>query len=504
MTRWRNSFRFQLLAAMGLLALMLVAALFFGLRAVNSAANNQAIVNLIGQQRTNALLIDTTFSRLEQPLSETERAGILQLIETLVANFDQGQQALRFGDATLGVVAIENSSAVALFEELDARWIMLRSLIEASLLEQDDPAASPYAAIHDPALTVYTFADRLARAISIVVQQETSLTQQIATTIGILSAFFVVVALFIINNLTRSVSSLASAADQLGQGDLTTRAAVGNVDEIARVGQAFNAMAEQVEQRLIETQAARHRAEQSDKVKSSFLASMSHELRTPLNAIINFTRYVAKGSQGPVTSEQKETLDEVIDSAKHLLNLINDVLDMSKIEAGSLKLFLEPSVELSALLQTALSSGRALVQDKDVIIESDISADLPTISADRQRLLQILLNIMSNACKFTQHGSVSVSARPHGDEVIFSIADTGPGIAPEDQEAVFTPFKQTDTGLRQGGGTGLGMPITQSLVQAHGGRIWIESTVGKGSTFFVAIPINRTDAPVPALTLQEA
>lgn len=240
-----------------------------------------------------------------------------------------------------------------------------------------------------------------------------------------------------------------------------------------------------------EVQGAREEAERANNVKSAFLASMSHELRTPLNAVINFTKYVAKGSAGPVNSEQRDTLFEVIESAKHLLNLINDVLDMSKIEAGSLRLFIEQNVDLQPIIESAAATGRALLHDKPVQLSTEVAPDLPRMTADRQRVMQILLNVISNACKFTDEGRIVLRAFQTEDEVIIAVEDTGLGIAAEDQSAVFEPFKQTDTGLRKGGGTGLGMPISRSLVEAHGGRLWLDSTPGKGSTFYVALPIHQ-------------
>ncbi|MBX3061849.1 MAG: hypothetical protein KF726_02675 [Anaerolineae bacterium] len=235
------------------------------------------------------------------------------------------------------------------------------------------------------------------------------------------------------------------------------------VDEFVRVN-------EEVEQAKEAAEKARAETERANTVKSAFLASMSHELRTPLNAVINFTKFVAKGSMGPVNEEQVETLNEVIDSARHLLNLINDVLDMSKIESGSLNLFIENNVSLKAILETVVSTGKSLIVEKEIELKTEIADMLPLIKGDRQRILQILLNIVSNAIKFTDEGYVSIKAYRQDQEVVFAIEDTGAGIAAEDQAAVFEAFKQTTTGLRQGGGTGLGMPITKNLVEAHGGR----------------------------------
>jgi signal transduction histidine kinase len=252
----------------------------------------------------------------------------------------------------------------------------------------------------------------------------------------------------------------------------------------------------ELQEQIVVVDQARERAERSDQVKSAFLASMSHELRTPLNAVINFTRFVIDGDTGPVNEQQTELLTEVVGSAKHLLNLINDVLDMSKIEAGSLNLFVEDDVNLNTVVNSVVSTGRSLLAGKTTQLHTEIEENLPLIRADRQRILQILLNIMSNACKFTEEGDIRVKVAQKDGEVLITMTDTGPGIAPEDQAMVFEAFKQTKTGLRQGGGTGLGMPIARSLTEAHGGRMWLESEYGKGATFYVALPI-KSETLVP-------
>jgi signal transduction histidine kinase len=244
---------------------------------------------------------------------------------------------------------------------------------------------------------------------------------------------------------------------------------------------------------------AKDAAERADQVKSAFLASMSHELRTPLNSVINFSKFVAKGVMGPVNQRQEEALNKVIGSGKHLLDLINDVLDMSKIESGSLALFVEDNVDLNDVLNQVEATAQGLVGEKRVTLEMDVEP-MPPVIGDRQRILQILLNIVSNACKFTDEGTIRIQARAQDDEVVITVKDSGPGIAPEDQVSVFEAFKQTTTGLRHGGGTGLGMPISKSLVAAHGGRLWLESEPGNGSTFFVALPV-KSEA-LAAMVLQ--
>lgn len=311
--------------------------------------------------------------------------------------------------------------------------------------------------------------------------------------------------IFIFFSIARPVGRLKVAADSLTQGHLTARADILTADEIGQVGNAFNNMADRIaglvaslEQRVTEAQLAREQAERSDRVKSAFLASMSHELRTPLNSILNYTRFVSKGVMGPVNERQVETLGKVVESGKHLLGLINDVLDISKIESGSLSLFVEDNVDLGDILRSAIGTTDSLLEGRPVEVKVEIDPELPLMRADKHRLRQIFLNILSNACKFTEQGLIQVRAQHRNGEIQVSIQDSGPGIAPEDHTAVFEAFRQTETGLRQGGGTGLGMPISLSLAQAHGGRLWFESEPGKGSTFYVALPV-KSEKLIPVL-----
>jgi signal transduction histidine kinase len=244
-----------------------------------------------------------------------------------------------------------------------------------------------------------------------------------------------------------------------------------------------------------EVQSALKNAERANQVKSAFLASMSHELRTPLNAILNFSQFIASGMLGPVNAEQVDLLQKLTASGKHLLSLINDVLDISKIESGSLQLFIEDSVNLSEELNTVIASGKILLKDKPVELRTDIDSNLPHISGDKRRIRQIMLNLVSNACKFTESGHVTLSLRQQDHEILFSVKDTGPGIAPEDHNIIFETFQQSDAGIRQGEGTGLGLPISKRLAEAHGGRLWMESTVDQGATFYVALPLQVSQVP---------
>jgi PAS domain S-box-containing protein len=225
-----------------------------------------------------------------------------------------------------------------------------------------------------------------------------------------------------------------------------------------------------------------------EKLKSQFLANMSHELRTPLNSIIGFSRVILKGIDGPITDLQTQDLTAIYNSGQHLLGLINDILDLSKIEAGKMELTFD-EVDIEKLIKSVMSTVIGLVKDKPVRLEDDIEANLPPVKADSMRVRQVLINFFSNASKFTDEGTIKVTAKRQGANVRISIIDSGPGISEEDQEKLFQAFSQVDaSATRATGGTGLGLSISKQLITMHGGDIGLESEVGKGSTFYFTLP----------------
>lgn len=241
-----------------------------------------------------------------------------------------------------------------------------------------------------------------------------------------------------------------------------------------------------------ETEVALQRAIAADQMKSQFLASMSHELRTPLNSILTFTELMQIGTFGEVNDEQRDYLGKTLYSGKHLLALINDVLDITKIQSGMMKLFMEDGFDVSAEMHAIIASTEKQLGDKPVRVIVDVDADIPPLRCDKRRMRQVLLNLISNAVKFTEEGSITLSAKKQGDSVLFAVMDTGPGIAPDQHEVIFEPFIQTETGIQHAGGTGLGLPISRRLVEVHGGRMWLESALGAGASFFFAIPLRST------------
>ncbi len=249
-----------------------------------------------------------------------------------------------------------------------------------------------------------------------------------------------------------------------------------------------SAMAIQNARLFREIQEQSRQLELASQHKSQFLANMSHELRTPLNAILGYTEMMADGLYGELGEKAKGVLERVQANGRHLLGLINDVLDLSKIEAGQLKLSID-NYSLPAVVQQVLSATESLARNKSLQLTATIAEAMPAGRGDERRLTQVLLNLVGNAIKFTDKGSVTIRALAEGGRFEIAVVDTGPGIKPEDRARIFEEFQQVDdTNTRKKGGTGLGLAISRRIVEMHGGRIEVDSAVGQGSTFRVIIP----------------
>ncbi len=309
--------------------------------------------------------------------------------------------------------------------------------------------------------------------------------------------------------LVRPIESIQVAAAKIGSGALDQRIEVSSHDELGSLADEFNRMAEQlgesyadlerkVEERTRELATALRELDEKSRQleatslhKSEFLANMSHELRTPLNAIIGFSQVLRERLFGDLNEKQAEYVDDVLASGHHLLSLINDVLDLSKVEAGQVELDVAPFS-----LREALESGVVMVRERAVDDGIRVTlASVPEIdlvAGDERRIRQVIFNLLTNAVKFTPAGgTVDVIATRHNGEVRVAVADTGPGIALEDRERIFEEFQQTDAGIEQGEGTGLGLALSKRLVELHGGRIWVDGEPGSGSTFTFTLPVAK-------------
>jgi len=311
-------------------------------------------------------------------------------------------------------------------------------------------------------------------------------------------------------NLARPIEAIQVAAAKIGSGSLDQRISVSSRDELGALADEFNRMAarlqasyagleEQVQERTRELADAladlddkSRELEAASEHKSEFLANMSHELRTPLNAISGFSQVLRKGVFGEINDKQAEYLDEILASARHLLSLIDDVLDLAKVEAGQIELNVAP-FSLPATLERGLVivRERATAEGVRVSLSSDPSVD--TVVGDERRIRQVVFNLLSNAVKFAPAGgAIDVTATRVDGEVRVSISDDGPGIAPEDQMRIFEKFQQGAAGKQQREGTGLGLALSKRLIELHGGRIWVDSAVGRGSTFVFTLPVRPT------------
>ncbi len=259
---------------------------------------------------------------------------------------------------------------------------------------------------------------------------------------------------------------------------------------------------------------ARRVAEQTGQLKSNFLSNLSHELRTPLNSVINSTGLVADGILGQVNEEHVEYLQRAVRGSEHLMNVLDEILDITKIETGQLTLRFA-IMNLEEVIEEALAMVRSMLQNKPVQLKADLAENLPPLYADRLRVRQILLNILANAVKFTKEGFILVKAWPANERIFVSIRDTGIGITEDNLSLIFKDYQQvlaygSSDNLptrRRHFGTGLGMPIARALVELHGGQISVESEPGQGSVFTIAlplsmVPISRPSSPVMSRPVQ--
>ena len=351
--------------------------------------------------------------------------------------------------------------------------------------------------------------------------------------ITILAIIITVIATMMqIRRLTRPIHQLVDATKAISSGDLSTEIPVHSEDEVGLLAASFNQMARdlkanidekdryamelaklnaELEDKVMartseleaanrELQVANVKIREADRLKSEFLANMSHELRTPMNAIIGFTRLVRRKAADLLPERQIENLEKVEISANHLLGLINDILDLSKIEAGKMGVNFMP-FDLGPLVDTCLATVEPMVKGGKVRLIKDVPQDLPEVLSDQDKLKQIIINLLSNALKFTEEGEVRLSAALKDASLRITVSDTGIGIRSDALEYIFEEFRQADgSSTRKYGGTGLGLSITKKLTELLGGTIDVQSVEGKGSTFTIILPLAKRE--VEASTVQ--
>lgn len=302
-----------------------------------------------------------------------------------------------------------------------------------------------------------------------------------------------VIAAVVTRQITRPIVRLTESALNIAEGDLQQRVPVAmfSKDEIGILAYVFNHMTAELEslyddmeakiaQRTALLQEANYRLRETEEFRSRFLSHMSHELREPLTNIIGFSRLILKGMDGPISDQQRQDLQIVYANSQHLLGLINDLLDISQIEAGLMELQLQ-ELDLTEIVNSVMATASALVRDKEIELRQDIAPHLPRVQADAARIRQVLLRLLTSAARSTERGYIAVHAWPDGAEVLVSVSDTGRGIAPRDRERIFEQGED--------GATGVGLALSKDFVEMHGGRLWVESEMGQGSTFTFSLPL---------------
>ncbi|MDR1520775.1 MAG: HAMP domain-containing protein, partial [Planctomycetota bacterium] len=338
---------------------------------------------------------------------------------------------------------------------------------------------------------------------------------------GVSAAALCLIALilyFIANRVSRPILALARAAEALGEGDLETKVPLfRGGGEIGALSRTLNFMAAQIKEMIGKMRVYAGELEEKNtylnrlnELKDEFLANTSHELRTPINGIIGIVESMVDGATGPLTREQKYNLAIVSSSGKRLSNMINDILDFTKLKNREIQLRIRP-VDLKTVVDAVLALSKHLVKGKVLELANEIDESLPLIGADENRIQQILYNLIGNAVKFTEKGRIAVSAEVRGNMVAVSVSDTGIGIPENKFDRIFESFEQVDgSAAREYGGTGLGLSISKKLVELHGGTLTVESKIGDGSRFTFTVPASSekraTDArerPAPILDAED-
>jgi len=379
------------------------------------------------------------------------------------------------------------------------------------------------AALLDMEVFTDAFEEAIAAALAPELAAQTESSQLVANsavagTIATAGGYMVLIAIMFVVGIifTRAVvtptTRLREAAEALQSGNYSYRTIKIGRDEFGQVAQTFNRMAEavqerdkslneinatlekRVEERTAEVRTAMALVEESSRLKSQFLANMSHELRTPLNAIIGFTGIMIEGMAGEIDDDARHMVSRVQANSERLLDLIDGVLDLAKIEAGRIEL-INTAVSPQALAKRWKSETEVLAQQKNLTLDVTIDPDLPEhLQGDEDRLTQIAVNLLSNAIKFTEVGGVSLKLAQSGSSWTIEVSDTGIGIPPHAINYIFDEFRQADgSTTRMYGGTGLGLSISRRLCLMMGGNIRVSSELGKGSTFTVTLPLNRID-----------
>jgi signal transduction histidine kinase len=500
-----NSLQFQLYTSLAVLVVLLTLTSVFGVVLGKDRIQRQLAAQLTLQQELKLYQMSDLTRSYAETTSQTERQSLVESFRKIALDFATTQSIFRTGDKSLGLSSVQDQGALSVLSDLDQGWETYDKSVEKHLTAD---ATISLDAIKQQWQQVIIFNQNLRQVFQDLAVKAQEFSSSANGWMGLLSTVFVFVPILITVRAIRAIWRLRKVTEALGAGDLNARANEKSLTELSDLGRTFNVMATSVQQRQTElrqlnetlekrveerTQELRHAtnvAREMSRLKSEFLANMSHELRTPLNAISGFTSIMLEGMSGEIDDEARHMLQRVYSNGQHLLTLINQILDLAKIEAGRIEIVSKPFA-LRPLVEQWQSQINVLAQQKKLAFEVHIDPALPPmLSGDAPRITQIAFNLLSNAIKFTEKGTVTLDVRRQVDTWQIQVSDTGVGIPPHALNYIFEEFRQVDgSSTREKGGTGLGLSIARNLARMMNGDILVTSELGQGSIFTITLPL---------------
>ena len=487
--------RFQTAAAISAaLGLAILAGNFYYARVLDAATRRQAASST---QRARVLAITA------ESLQYIRDGGLPRLagIRDGLRDCEETLRALSQGDPAMGIAATADPAVRDRLERAREAFTPFRDAIVDDLeawarLDAHEISISYRQMVVERGITLESRLSEVTEALGVEAASSLTMLHRAQILAVIL---LIVIGLAGVVGVQRHVLApmpvMARALESVAAGNLKARVELPADSEFTRVAAAFNRMVQQLEKarativaHQTEIEIKNLELDRASRMKSQFLATMSHELRTPLNAVMGYTSLMRRGLYGPLTDSQREALAGIAETSSALLGLINDVLDISKVEAGQLATHMAP-FDPAELGHDVMETIRPLAQDKGLVASLTPPEEQLLLDSDRSRVRQILLNLLGNAVKFTQQGEIHLGVRREGGDIVFSVQDTGIGISPEHLEAIFETFHQVDgSDVRVQGGTGLGLSISRKLARLLSGDVMVRSVPGQGSVFSLRLP----------------